>query len=214
MKFFFAILPVAALTLLQGCFPKITPMMKMWPIVYYPTRWQVPVEAVFLVTKRDTVEGYTKLAGGLPVIARGVTWELKNVKYVDIESVRYMRLYNYDFNSHFFELRRLSYGHLYRSLAEEGKAGIYDNYLGLGEWKNRTLLVAPQDTIQLFSWFAFMSHFGNKRPLLLKFIKRRFHVKVREKDFNTKQDMIKYILERENALLLTSPSTGKSAHPT
>lgn len=185
--------------------------MKMWPIAYYPTRWQVPVETVFVVTKRDTVEGYTKLAGGLPVIPRGVTWELKNVKYFDIESVRYMRLYDYDFNSLFFEFRRLSYGHLYRSLAEDGKAGIYDNYLGLGEWKNRSLLVAPKDTIQLFSWFAFMSHFGNKRPLLLKFIKRRYHVKVRNKNFKTKQDMIRYILDKENASTPASRSSGKLA---
>lgn len=63
-----------------------------------------------------------------------------------------------------------------------------------------------KDTIQLFRWFAFCSHFGNKRPLLLRFINRRYHVKLREKDFKTNQDMIQYILDKENTLPLNSPS--------
>jgi len=41
-------------------------------------------------------------------------------------------------------------------------------------------------------------HFGHNRPLLLKFINRRYDVKLHEKDFSTKQDMINYILNRES----------------
>jgi hypothetical protein len=185
-----------------GCFPAITPMMSRWPIVQYPSIRSVPVEAAYITTNYDTIEGYTKMdiPYDFPIIPKGVAWLKKNVRHIPIDEVTYMQLYDYDFDSHFYEFRRISYYHLYRLVAEKGNIKIYDNFLYIGSWKNRTLLVEPKDTIQLFGWFAFTSHFGNKRPLLLKFINRRYHVKLREKDFKTRPDMIQYILDKENDL--------------
>jgi hypothetical protein len=187
MKFLYTILTAAALSSLQGCEPKITPLMSRWPIVQYPSIRSVPVEAAYITTNYDTIEGYTKMdiPYDFPIILKGVSWLQKNVRDIPIDEVTYMRVYDYDFDSHFYEFRRISYYHLYRLVAEKGDDKIYDNFLHIRSWKNRTLLVKPKDTIQLFGWFAFISHFGNKRPLLLKFINRRYHVKLREKDFKT-----------------------------
>ncbi len=185
-----------------GCESKITPMMSTWPIVQYPSTRSVPVEAAYITTNYyDTIEGYTKMdiPYDFPIIPKGVAWLKKNVRNIPIDEVTYMRVYDYDFNSHFYEFRRISYYHLYRLVAEKGDIKIYDNFLHIRSWKNRTLLVKPKDTIQLFGWFAFISHFGNQRPLLLKFINKRYPIKLREKDFKTKQDMIQYILDKESA---------------
>ena len=180
----------------------MTPMMREWPIVSYPSAGNVPVEAVYIATNYDTIEGYTRMAipYDFPIIPKGVAWLKKNVRHIPIDEVTYMRVYDYDFDSHFYEFRKISFYHLYRVVAEKGDVKIYDNFLKIRSWKNRTLLVKPKDTIQLFSWFAFCSHFGNQRPLLLRFINRHYHLKLREKDFKTKQDMIRYILDKENAL--------------
>lgn len=189
--------------------------MKSWPIAYYPTRWRVPVEAAYIATNYATIEGYTRMVSryDFPIIPKGVAWLQKNVRDIPIDEVTYMRVYDYDFDSHFSEFQKISYGRLYRLVAEKGHVKIYDNFLHIGSWKNKTLLVKPKDTIQLFGWFAFFIHFGNKRPLLLRFINRRYHVELREKDFTTKQDLIQYILDKENALLLTSLPLRTSVPP-
>jgi hypothetical protein len=177
-------------------------MMKRWPIVSYPSARNVTVEAAYIATNYDTIEGYTRMAipYDFPIIPKGVALLQGNVRHIPIDEVTYMRVYDYDFDSHFYEFQRISYWHLYRLVAEKADAKIYDNFLHIRSWKNKTLLVTPKDTIQLFSWFAFCRHFGNQRPLLLGFINRHYHLKLREKDFNTKQDMIRYILDEENAL--------------
>jgi hypothetical protein len=188
-------------------------MMKRWPIVSYPSARNVTVEAAYIATNYDTIEGYTQMAipYDFPIIPKGVAWLQKNVRDIPIDEVTYMRVYDYDFDSRFSEFQKISYGRLYRLVAEKGDVKIYDNFLHIGSWKNKTLLVKPKDTIQLFGWFSFFIHFGNKRPLLLRFSNRRYHVKLREKDFKTKQDMIQYILDKENALMLTSPTPGTSS---
>lgn len=197
----------------SGCYPKATAMMENWPVVYHPNQRHVAVQAAYIAANYDTIWGYTKLVSryDFPVIPRGLPWSKSNVRNVPIIAVSYMRLYDYDFNSHFSEFRKLGDGRLFRLVAEKGDVKIFDNFLYLNSWKNKTFLIEPQQTVQLFSWFAYCLHFGNKRPLLLKFINRRYHVKLHEKDFKSKEEMFSYIVVRENARLLTSPSPGKSA---
>lgn len=189
--------------------------MKRWPIAsnHYPRQEPVTVEAAYIATKYDTIEGYIRMnsEGVYPIIPKRMAWLPENVKYIPINLVTYLRVYDYDFDSRFSEFRRIGNGHLYRLVAEKGEAKIYDNFLEMGTWKNKTLLVGPKDTIQLFGEFAYSLHFGNKRPLLLKFINGRYHAKMRKRDFKTTEEMFNYILDKENVLMLTLPTGGKSA---
>lgn len=203
VRFAFIALAVSGLMSLQGCYPKITPMMKKWPISYaqYPRVAPKPVEAIYLATESDTIEGYTRMVANdvFPIIPKGVEWSRANVKYIPVNLVTFMRLYSYDFDSHFNEFRKISNGYLYRVAAEKGKIEICDDILQFdGSWRNKTLLIEPKVTTQLFSWFAFCVHLGNKRPLLLKFINRRYHVRLQERDFKSKEDMLQYILKKES----------------
>jgi hypothetical protein len=193
------------LVVFSGCLPKRSALQKEWPVGYYPTQWRAPVQMGEIVRdNNDTLKGYIKVImtrDFLPIIPDGRIWADTSVINVKSKDITYMRLYEDTTREHrhFSEYIRKDDRHLWRLVAQKKEAAIYDNFLErAGGWKNKMVLVTPGKTVLLYNWPAFMLHFGNKRPLLKRFIYRRYKVRLPKSDLSTSGDLINYILKKEN----------------
>src|SRR5258708_28458287 len=107
-----------------------------------------------------------------------------------------MRLFDErgNYNGHYQDFCWIDKKHFGRQIGQKNGISIYDDYLRVSGWRYRMIMTSGKEKIQLFKWGAFIFHFGDPRPLLLKFINRRYEAHFRKKDFKNQQEMIYYIL--------------------
>jgi hypothetical protein len=176
--------------------------MKRWPVAYKYPQQKADVQKAWIVKNTDTLKGYVKLihAKYFPIIPDGAEWTPTTIINVEVADITYMRLYDEsaDKSNRYSEFFSIGDSRLYRLVAKKNDVKIFDHFLTGGAWQNKTLLITPGDTTKMFSWIAFESHFQDQRPLLLKFINKRYNARLRKSDFKSRQDMIEYILDKEN----------------
>lgn len=193
---------LVTLTILVGSMPGYIAASPSSTIVYY----KHPMGAFFILNRHtDTLKGYIFLSDR-PFFQFYPLPHTLDVRYLNIQwdSVGYMKLYDDSINckAHFRILERIDDKGLWRLVGKKSKVSIYDGALVKGACPGSMLLVTPDATVKIFHWANyFILHFGHARPLVLKFINHRYAVRLHEKDFTSKQEMIDYILNKENGLL-------------
>lgn len=126
-----------------------------------------------------------------------------------------MKLYedSIDQDDHFSIIEKVNDQGLWRLVAQKDAIKIYDNKEVLAaNWRNKMRLVTPSSNIKLFSWGAFMMHFGDTQLLLTKFINEHYHLHLHKGDFRDKQEIVNYLLDKESTIVtkLDTPSSPQT----
>jgi hypothetical protein len=202
-KFVFRLTTSLCLPGLLGCSKSITPWMKAWPIAYYPTEWRAPVKEAHVVTNDNHIyEGYIKLLQSRPyfaLIPYKEKWLQASIENIEVREISTMRLYNdsTDHLQNYSDCLWIDAGHFGEILGKKNNIKICKTFMHRGGWSNRTILFTSKDTIRIFSWGAYMTHFGHVKPLILKFIHKRYGIRPDPRGLGTERAMIEYILARE-----------------
>lgn len=96
-----------------------------------------------------------------------------------------------------YEYKRVDESHLYRLIAEKNNFQIFDDDLCMGWFRHEMILITPRAKTSLYTYADYHIHFGNIRPLLLKFIKKRYNPSPVKSDFMTVNDILNFILDHE-----------------
>lgn len=177
-----------------------------WPRAYYPN-YHEPVKGAFIVMsgQKDTLKGYVKFLkrSYYAVIPIGSKWSQESIINVEVESIQFMKVFENSIGdtNHFSAWERLGKGrrNLWRLIGKKDGVRVYDWAYFDGSLPTRMLLVTPHGQVYIYHCAAIAMHFGHRRSLLLKFIRRRYKVAVRKRDFAAESDLVNYILDKENA---------------
>ena len=178
---------------------------KPWP-VHYLNRLKdaAPVTEGFIVlTDGDTLRGFIKLftinSSYYPILDTRSN-QIQDVGVWQIES---MHIYDNSPNGPYVDYIHLpNQGILWRLDGKRKDVAIYDDVLK-GGWGIRMILVTPKARIKIYSGSAYIFHHGysDEHLLLIRFINQRYKTSVKDEDFTSTQEIIDYILDKEQGLL-------------
>jgi hypothetical protein len=210
-----------------GCTPAITSLQKSWP-VQYNNNWRghafyiyALVERGWILTKsNDTLRGIIKLLPQAPslysyvqILPEGencqediIKVEAKNIQYVVVDHASfYDSAYTYFVNindKYFWRLLAKKDGILILDEADwsaTNHSTLTPEYYT--HYGHKMFLFRNERRIRISHVFQAMSHRNDVRPLLLKFINKRYSKSFRKRDFKKVSDMFDYILNEENKLI-------------
>lgn len=191
--------------LLLGCSPELTSLQKEWPVVYYPSRANIPVHKGFIVLKNnDTMRGIIKLVypNSVAIWPYGTKKDSKSVLFKPIVDIEYMGIYDDtvdDKSDRFYKYIKLGNDYLARLVVSNGEYKICDD--PTNDFHKVNILVTPKDTVKMFTSFNLQKHFGNKKKLILMFINKRYGQNFSIEYFRDEKSMFDYILESEKEAL-------------
>jgi hypothetical protein len=171
---------------------------RKWPVQYgNRLNNSAPIwEGLIVLKNNDTLKGFIKLllfTSAYPILDTGTN----KVQDVNINDISLMRLYAHSPDGPFTDFINMNYHPiLWRLLGRKNKIAIYDNALKSGIIK--MILVNPNKRIWLYNGFTWFFNGGNMNHLLIRFINKRYKTSFKEKDFRATQDMIQYILDKED----------------
>lgn len=168
---------------------------RTWPI-QYRTRIDkgAPIKEGFIVrNNNDTLKGFIKLlpiSNYYPVLDTGTNI----VKDVYFNDIILMRVFDHSTEGPFTDFVNLHYKQtLWRVLGKKNNVSICDMAL---QMSSKTILFTPNKRIKIFGVWASFWH--GEDNLLIKFMNKRYKTTLKDEDFKATQDMIDYILDKEN----------------
>jgi hypothetical protein len=170
---------------------------RKWPIRYSKRIDNgAPIkEGLIVLRNSDSLKGIIKL---LPFALSYPLLDTTTNKILDIyvRDISLMRIYHTTPDGPFSDFISLNYKHfLWRLLGKRNNVAIYDNELNGGILK--LLLVTPVKRMWLYNNMTWFFH-ANMDYLLIRFINNRYQTSLKEEDFRATQDMIQYILDKED----------------
>ncbi len=217
-NFFLSVILVVA-----GCSPSFTSLQKSWPVQnnsgrgheFYITA-SVEKGQIFTI-KNDTLKGNIKLLPQSPdfysyiLILPENKKDEKDIIKVETRNIQYIIVDHGSFyDTSFTEFMNLDDGYLWRLLAKKDSVSVFDrvdlpssNYSTLtpyyySHYGHKMILVKNNTKIILFSSLPAATHKNNIRPLLIKFINKRYSKSYSLKYFKDVPNMFDYILLEEN----------------
>jgi hypothetical protein len=169
-----------------------------WPIHYTSQlNNRAPIgQGLIVLRNNDTLKGFIKLLPftySYPILDTGTN----KVQDISINDISLMRVYAHSPDGPFTDFINLNYRHILWTLkGKKNKVAIYDNALKSGIIK--MMLVTPNKRISLYSSITWFFYGGNMDHLLIRFIKKHYSASLKEDDFKPTQDMIQYILDKED----------------
>lgn len=170
---------------------------RRWPIHYGRHIYDDArvVKGFLLLKNGDTLRGWIKL---LPYGLAYPLWpgEGSEVSEIELRNIRYIRLEIPFMKDDHTDLVNLGYKRfLWRRDGQKGNAAIYDNELGANG--TMMILVNGEKIVKLYHKMSWILHGGNTDRMVVRFIDKRYKLSMRTKDFQTRQEMIDTILDRE-----------------
>jgi hypothetical protein len=197
----------------SGCFQSLKSLSKderTFPMAYCGPGNPGAVEQGYIVLmNNDTLKGRIKLTpcgGTLPILPLGKQ-KADDIHYINRDDINCIRLYKVFDNDpckldkQYTDFEILSDGGVWRLLAQKNDIKFYDDYNGPISEIITMALVVKNERINLYSTWAYTLHFDNPKPLVLRFINKRYKTSFHRNDFKTEADMINYILDKENEKL-------------
>lgn len=171
-----------------------------WPVRYgyTPMQRSAPMRGFIVLTNGDTLQGYIKVFafyGYYPILDTATD----KVRNIDFSNIRSMHIYNMGPRGF------IDYVHLPKENFPwklDGKTkdvAIYDDILRLGTY--HLIMVTPKARITLYKGRQLYSHYDKIDPLLIRFINERYKTGVKNEDFKSTQEIIDYILDKEQDLV-------------
>jgi len=164
----------------------------------------MPVKKGYVVDiNHDTTIGLVKLVHpwAIPILPENKSHESDIIK-VKLDSIESLGVY-YDTTIE-KETKYVNINYkstLWRLLAKQNNIAIYDNgypATNYNVYYGKTILVNGKERIKLFSFIGYLSRLGHTKPLLLKFVRKRYGTNTERVSLRDKQEVIEYILKKEN----------------
>lgn len=164
----------------------------------------MPVKKGYVVNiNHDTTIGLVKLVHpwAIPILPENKNHENDIIK-VKLDSVESLSVYYDTTIKKETKYVNISYkSTLWRLLAKQNNIAIYDNNYPATNYNvyyGKTILVTGIERVKLFTYIGYISRLGNTKPLLLKFVRKRYGTNTDSVRFKDKQEVIEYILKKEN----------------
>ena len=180
-----------------------------WPVKYgnMPMRRSPPLKGFIVLTSGDTLKGYIKVFAfyAFYPILDTATNKVQDIYFPSIGS---MRLYShspddYSFKGYTDYVNLGNKDFLWRLDGKKKDVAIYDDMLGLG--MHHLIMVTPKARITLYKGRLWFSEYDKIDFQLIRFINDRYKTGVSEGDFKSREDIIDYILDKEQGLFENTP---------
>jgi hypothetical protein len=193
------------MTLLLVLFGLIVPAQgRPWPINYgyTPMRRSPPIRGYIVLTNGDTLKGYLKVFAFYdyyPILDTG-TNKVQDIYFSDIGSMRiyFNSPFEYSFKGYTDYVNFGDRHFLWRLDWKKKDVAIYDDMLNMG--MHHLIMVTPKARITIYKGRQWFSMYDKIDSQLIRFINERYKAGVSEGDFKSREDIIDYILDKEEAI--------------
>jgi len=178
-----------------------------FPVSYHgKTNYTNAVYGYIVLMNADTLKGIIDITNGtndIPFLPLDKN-QPSDVILIKRENISFIRIYkplckdSINIDTSFTDFVNLNGRFLWRLVLKGNDVSIYNNYFGGQSFKNQMIMDSKFERVKMFNYISYKFHRRNLKFLLLKFINKRYKTELREKDFNSTNDTVRYLVHIEN----------------
>jgi hypothetical protein len=161
-----------------------------------------PIRGYIVLSNGDTLNGYIKVFAFFDYypILDTATNKVQDIFFSDIGSMRiyFNSPFDYSFKGYTDYVNFGDRHFLWRLDWKKKDVAIYDDMLNIG--MHHLIMVTPKARITIYKGRQWFSMYDKIDSQLIRFINERYKAGVSEGDFKSREDIIDYILDKEEAI--------------